>query len=534
MNKRYLALIAMVAAFALSFNALYAPVAGAQASQDKANESHPLTLEALEAQVFEKARQLALEPYQEPSEKAPDFLKGLTYDQWRDIRFKPEKALWRDEGLPFQLQFFHLGFYYEYPVKINVVTDQGIVQVPFSPELFDYGKNALPKEELEGLGFAGLRVHYPVNRPDYHDELIVFLGASYFRALGKNQRYGISARGLAVDTALPKGEEFPHFKEFWIVKPTPDAKSLTIYALLDSQSLTGAYKFFVQPGENTAVDVKAAVFRRKDVEKIGIAPLTSMFYYGENSRNRPDDYRPEVHDSDGLMIALGNGEWLWRPLNNPPRLTTSAFQAEKLAGFGLLQRDTNFDHYQDLEARYDLRPSVWISPREDWGEGHVELIEIPTIWETTDNIVAFWVPKSLPALGEPVSFSYRMSWYLPKGSPHGGGYVVATRTGKGKDEGVRRFVVDFEGGALNAIPADVGLTSVVTVTEGMEILEKILMRNEVTGGWRLVLEVRPAKGGPIEQLIPERRPRVEMRAFLKKGEDLPDVLTETWSYSYQP
>jgi len=531
MDRRFCALIASAVALVLGFNGLHVSLAEAQVPQNGASESH---LSALEAQVWDKAHQLALEPYKEPAENVPDFLKKLTYDQWRDIRFKPEKTLWHDEGLPFQLQFFHLGFYYDYPVTINVVTEEGISQVPFSPDLFDYGKNEMPAEELGTLGFAGFRVHYPINKPDYHDELIVFLGASYFRALGQNLRYGASARGLAVDTALPKGEEFPHFKEFWIVKPTKDAKTLTIYALLDSPSLTGAYKFFVQPGESTAIDVKATVFRRKDVEKFGIAPLTSMFYYGENSRSYPDDYRPEVHDSDGLMIAFGSGEWLWRPLNNPSRLSISAFEAEKLVGFGLLQRDTNFDHYQDLEARYDLRPSVWISPREDWAEGHVELVEIPTTWETTDNIVAFWVPKSLPALGEPVSFSYRMSWSLSEGSPHGGGYVTATRTGKGDHEGSRRFVVDFEGGALETMPSDAGLTSVVTVTEGMEILEKILMRNEVTGGWRLVLQVRPVKGGPIEQLIPERRPRAEIRAFLKKGEDVPDVLTETWSYAYQP
>ncbi len=490
-------------------------------------------LDRLEKEVWKKARDLSLSPYQESVGKIPTSLKDLNYDQWRDIRFRPERSVWRGKNSLFEIQFYHLGFLYNVPVKINLVTPEGVKPFPFDPNLFDYGKNTLPVHEYKDIGFAGFRIHYPLNRKDYYDELISFLGASYFRALGKGQWYGMSARGLAIDTALPKGEEFPYFKEFWIVKPPRRYDKITVYALLDSPSLTGAYKFYIQPGEKTAIDVKASIFRRKDVEKLGIAPLTSMFYYGENTVNRPDDYRPEVHDSDGLLIAYENDKWEWRPLQNSARLNIVDFPATNVKGFGLLQRDITFDHYQDLEARYELRPSVWIAPRGRWGKGHVELVEIPTTWETTDNIVAFWVPEEIPPLGKPIDVSYRMSWHRPIGSPHGLGYVVSTRTGKGRDNDTRLFVVDFKGRSIEAIPASTGLTAVVNVSEGAELVEKILMKNEATGGWRLSFQVRAKGGSAIEQLQPDKRPKIKIEAYIKKGDNLPDALTETWSYLWQ-
>jgi len=524
--KRY-RLFTMVVALLLNFMLIF------QVSVVYGSSKDSIRLESLEKEIWEMARELSLSTYQGFLGKVPESLSNLSYDQWRDIRFKPEKSVWLDKNLPFQIRFYHLGFLYDVPVRVNLVTSKGIKEFRYDPDLFDYGKNSLPVETYKNIGFAGFRIHYPLNRPDYHDELISFLGASYFRALGKNQRYGISARGLAIDTALPTGEEFPYFRDFWIVEPKKKSKHITIYALLDSPSLAGAYKFFVQPGEKTTVDVKASIFRRKNVEKLGMAPLTSMFYYGENTINRPDDYRPEVHDSDGLLIAYEADKWEWRPLLNPSRLNVSNFPANDVYGFGLLQRDTEFCNYQDLEARYDLRPSVWIAPRERWGKGRVELIEIPSTWETIDNIVAFWVPEELPQIGEPVNFSYRMSWHLPKGSPHGMGYVVSTRTGKGKDDNTRLFVIDFQGKTIEAIPADTGLTAVVTVSEGAELVEKTLMKNEVTEGWRLAFQVRVKGGSTIEQLQPDKRPKIKIQAFLKKGDNLPDILTETWSYQWQ-
>jgi hypothetical protein len=290
--------------------------------------------------VSARAQALAKEAFKDPHGEVPAWLTQITYDQWRDVRFRPDHALWRDKHLQFQVQFFHPGLYYDRTVAMNAVDDQGVHPIPFSPSDFDYGHNDFASRVPQNLGFAGFRVHFPIKRKDYFDEVIVFLGASYFRAIGKEEVFGLSARGIAIDTALSSGEEFPYFKEFWLVTPPPGAKELTIYALLDSASLTGAYRFAVRPGESTAVTVDARIFLRRAVKKLGIAPLNSMFLHGENSGIRTaEDFRPEVHDSDGLLVNFASGEWLWRPLDNPRALGVSALLAPDIRGYGLIQRD---------------------------------------------------------------------------------------------------------------------------------------------------------------------------------------------------
>lgn len=480
--------------------------------------------------VISKARELARHPFQNPGGQVPEFLLKINYDSWRDLRFKPEKALWRNTKLPFQVQFFHPGFYYDRLVTINVVEPARVYPVPFSSDLFDYGKNTFKDKVPANLGFAGFRLHYPINTMTYYDEVAVFLGASYFRAVAQNQNYGISARGLAINTALPSGEEFPYFKEFWLVKPFPGAKRITVYALLDSPSLTGAYSFIIQPGKGTIIEVKNTLFMRRKVEKLGIAPLTSMFFYGENTSQRPvDDFRPEVHDSDGLMIALSSGEWLWRPLKNPRALLINSFIAPNLAGFGLIQRDQNFDHYQDLESHYETRPSVWISPINKWEDGCIELIQIPTNVEINNNITACWIPATPPEAGQQISYAYTMSWHYPVNTYPPSGRVVATCTAQGRDELTKKIALDFAGGNLESIPADKNLTAVITVDPRARLLEQQLYKNPITKGWRLVFQVRFEEPGLMERILLGTKPALELRAFLKDGDT---VLTETWSYAF--
>jgi glucans biosynthesis protein len=363
-----------------------------------------------------------------------------------------------------------------------------------------------------------------MNRPDYRDEVIVFLGATYFRAVGKDQGFGLSARALAVDTALPSGEEFPFFREFWLVHPSPEAREVEIYALLDSPRIAGAYHFIVRPGEHTHVQVQAKLFAREEVTKIGIAPLTSMFFYGENTVRRFDDFRPEVHDSDGALMTFHTGEWLWRPIDNPPSLNVSAFRTTNPKGFGFLQRDREFYHYEDLETRPEKRPSVWIIPREEWGQGHIELVEIPTNGDANDNVVTYWVPDARPRPNHPLSVGYDMFWYLHAADRPPGGRAVATRRDRGTYEDAHRFVVDFEGGRLGGLPSETVLRGMITVggrTEMQEeLLEQHVAKNPVTGGWRLVFQVRPKDDKPLD-----------LRAFLQKGNE---TLTETWSYLLIP
>lgn len=478
--------------------------------------------------VVRQAAELAKKTYQAPP-PIPRALSALRYNQWRSICFKPEKSLWRRRKLSFEVQLFHPGFLYNRVVAINVVRYGHVRAVPFSREMFNYGIAGLKAETPKGLGFAGFRIHYPINIKKYKDEFAVFLGASYFRATGAGENYGLSARGLAIDCALPAGEEFPWFREFWLVRPVRGARSITVYALMDSPSVAGAYKFMIRPGETTVMTVNCALFPRKKIKKPGIAPLTSMFFYGENTNVRPvDDFRPQVHDSDGLLIETGTGEWIWRPLINPARLLVTSFQMADPKGFGLFQQDRNFNDYQDLESHYEKRPSLWVKPLKGFsGKGRVELVEIPAPDEHDDNIVAYWVPDHIPK-----SFSYRLEWgpvdsWLPPG-----GKVIATRTAAGRKSGDKLYLIDFNGARLRHLPARAGarLKGVVTM-EGAALTGEQLEKNTATGGWRLIIHARREKGmlgQVISKVAPDGFSRpIELRAFLRLGKN---TLTDTWSY----
>lgn len=469
--------------------------------------------------VAAQAKLQAQRAYGSASRKPPAELQALTYDQYRDIRFRPNHALWRAENLPFELMFFHLGKFQTEPVRINEITPQGARHIRYKSADFDYGKNKLSPQTWGDVGFAGFRAHYPLNGSEYKDELVVFLGASYFRALGAGMRYGLSARGLAIDTVGGQAEEFPRFTEFWIVRPAANAKTLTVYALLDSPRASGAYQFDIHPGNETMMEVRSRIFLRAGVATLGIAPLTSMFAFGENQPHRTD-FRPEVHDSDGLMVATGDGEWIWRPLLNPRSTLTTSFSMRTLRGFGLMQRDRNFSSYEDSEARYELRPSAWIEPVGSWGPGRVELMQLNTPDETNDNIVAYWVPDQLPATGQPLDFAYRLHWQGTQQMQRPpGAWVTQTRIGRGfaelaKDE--QQFVVDFTGPSLAALSADADVKAVVTAPSNGQIVESNAYRVEATGAWRMTVRVK--------QLRPTQP--TELRGFLQSGTN---VLTETWS-----
>lgn len=503
--------------------ALFSPTAaGAEKAQ---NSSFSM------ATVIQQAEKLAAAPYREPA-KVDDKLTGLSYDAWRNIRFRPGKALWRGENLPFELQFFHPGFYYDRTVRINIVENGKVSPLPGTRELFDYGPHVTDIEVPAEVGFAGFRVHGAINTPAYFDEIIVFLGASYLRALGRHQHYGLSARGLAIDTAAPTGEEFPWFREFWIVKPAPESRFLDIYALLDSQRLSGAFHYRVHPGVKTLVEVKSRLFPRQPIDKLGISPLTSMFFLGENSSPRRfDDFRPEVHDSDGLQILFNNGEWLWRPLQNPVNLQVNSFSAANVRGFGLIQRDRSFDSYQDLEARYEKRPSVWVVPQGDWGAGRIELVQIPTQDEIHDNIVAYWVPDRKPEPGTPLEMNYELRWLGADRILPPRAYTVSTRTGIDPTRKTRVFVIEFDGGDLYRLPDDEAVKADVWAGEGAEIVNVRTFRNPIAGTWRLVFQIETKKNTALEQMLPNKRPLIELRAVLTLEEK---IVSETWSYAFRP
>jgi len=477
--------------------------------------------------VVKRARELAASPFDGRLPELPEPLQRLDFDAWRAIRFRPDRALLAQGDSPFRMQMFHPGFLHKRTVIVNVVRDGIPAPVPFATNLFDYGPTKLDKTLPVNLGFAGFRLHYPLNSPLVFDELISFLGTSYFRFLGRGQKYGLSARGLAIGIGARETEEFPFFREFWVEQPGARAERVVIYALLDGESATGAYQFNVYPGNETTVDVTAQLVIRKPIAKLGVAPLSSMFFYGEVEPGRHEDYRPELHDSDGLQIHSGTGERIWRPLRNPREAETSVFIDKDPRGFGLMQRDRNFEHYQDLDLHYEARPSYWVEPHGGWGEGRIELLEIPTSDESNDNIVASWVPKAPLEAGQTPSFHYSLRAMLSADRLTPGGCAINTfRTSAralGSNEtpvnGTTRFLIDFAGGDLAYyLPAPNEIEVVPTVTNGA-IKRTFVVPNPQTKGFRAGIDVQLDSGQSTD-----------LRAFLRTGQR---ALTETWTLPWK-
>lgn len=475
--------------------------------------------------VVRRAREIAAVPY-EQGPTLPEPLSRLDFDSWRDIRFRPERSLLAQGGGSFRMQMFHPGFLFTRPVVVNVVRDGVATPVPYSAGLFDYGRVKFEKPLPVNLGFAGFRLHYPLNDPRVFDELVSFIGASYFRLLGRHQRYGLSARGLAIG-AGQSAEEFPMFREFWVEAPVANAERVTVYALLDSASVAGAYRFHIYPDVDSVMDVGVTLFPRRPVEKLGLAPLTSMFFTGENDRRFHEDFRTELHDSDGLLIHSATGEWIWRPLRNPRQQAISSFVERNPRGFGLMQRDRTFEHYQDLDLSYELRPSYWIEPQGDWGEGVIELIELPTTDETNDNIVALWAPKAPLEPGREFSFGYKLTAMLDSDDLHPGARAINTYqarpkalgSGEAVTAGARRFIVDFAGGDLEYHLRQPDKVEIVPSIAYGRIDRAFIVPNPKTRGFRAFIDI-----------VVEPGQLAEMRAFLKSGDK---TLTETWSYPWR-
>jgi len=454
--------------------------------------------------VEELARGLAKEAFVPPQENVPEPWASIGYDQFRDIRFRRERAIWHGERRNFELHLLPTGWLYKYPVAINVVED-GIAR-PLQPDnaLYDFGALvSQPKADTPPIGFSGLRINSPINRPNVFDEVLVFQGASYFRGVSRGQAYGLSARGLAIDVAQPSGEEFPFFRTFWVERPARSSRQLVVHALLDSPGATGAYTFRIAGGAPTTVDVDVKLFPRRDLMHVGVAPLTSMFLFGGNNRSRMSDFRRAVHDSDGLAINT-QGEQIWRPLANPRRLQVSAFSVQGLKGFGLIQRHRSFSDYEDLEANYERRPSAWIEPIGSWGSGTVRLIEIPSEEEIHDNIVAYWNPLEPYAKDQAYAFAYRVSW--PNDAPRSRVSVVrdtlsGPAIGAERKTGGIRYAVDFVGPDL----ANPELPKPLLSSTAGKISDPVIVRNPNTRGVRVDFMLTPGDAEVVELRLELRR-----------------------------
>ena len=441
------------------------------------------------------ARDLASRPYAPRAQVPQDWL-DIDYDAYRQFWFNTDRALWRRDPVPVQVDFFHPGLYFPRGVEIDVVEDGQARHVLFDLDLFDRTDMAPDLSDGPTLDYSGFRLRGEVEQAGTFQEYAVFQGASYFRALARGQHYGLSARGLAIDTAEETGEEFPDFTHFWVEKPAPGAREVVLHALLDGPSVAGAYRMVIRHGTPTRFDVTATLFARREIAHVGLAPLTSMFLFDETNRNRFDDFRPQVHDSDGLMIHNGAGEVLWRPLANPVSLQVSAFGDDGPRGFGLMQRARSFSDFADLEAHYQDRPSLWIVPADDWGPGAVTLVEIPADKEIYDNIVAYWRPATPLAAGSEHSIAYAMEWgQEPQGLPPLA-RALNTRMG-GRFTGGIIAAIDFA--PTDAIPDDVTETEIVVTASGTaEVRGGIVQRNPDTGGPRLAFTFEPGEATSVE------------------------------------
>ena len=500
----------------LALAALFPTACGAQIPGARLARPVPFSLERLR----EMARALARRPHRPAPTPAAALVEQLDYDAYQQIAYREERALFTGEpGTP-PLQFFHLGRHNRHPVGVHVLREGQARRFEYDRSLFAYGDPALARRLPADLGFGGFRALH-TDRPG---DWLAFSGASYFRSAGELDQYGLSARGVAIGTGLPELEEFPRFSELWL-EPASDGAELSVYALLEGPSLTGAYRFRCRRDGAVVMDTDAYLYPRGAIARLGIAPLTSMYWFSETERHRATDWRPEVHDSDGLAMWTGAGERLFRPLGNPRALRVHAHQDRDPRGFGLVQRDRAFDHYQDDGVFYERRPSAWVEPRGAWGEGEVMLVEIPTDDEIFDNIVAFWRPHAPTRAGEEVHYAYRLHWAAEEPSfPSSLGRAVATRMGRAgvpgqprPAEGVK-LVIDFEGGAL-ASAARGAAEPVISASRG-RVEGAYALPVVGTDRWRVVFDVYAdgAEG-------------VELRCFLRRGDE---ALTETWIYPYAP
>ncbi|MDF1823823.1 MAG: glucan biosynthesis protein G [Verrucomicrobiales bacterium] len=468
----------------------------------------------------------------ESAKALPPVLDGLNYDQYRAIKTADGAVVWENEDSPFQIELLHAGYLFKKPVRINFVSSdlKEVTAVPFAKDRFNYDKLVIQEdfEESDVEGYSGFRIRYPLNGgPMDYDEIGSFIGASYFRLLGREQAYGISARGLAVNTVREDvGEEFPDFVEFWLVEPEQGSGSLRIFALLDSPSVSGAYQIDIVPGVSTDAEIRVKLFFREGVASVGLAPLTSMYWFGENHKERPFlDWRPEVHDSDGLLIYSQNEEKIWRPLYNHFSIRESRYYARNVEGFGLLQRDRRFESYEDLSNPYWKTPTAWIKTLSSFGDGVVRLVELPTNNEAMDNIVAYFEPAVPPSKGDEIDYRYVLSWKLQDEVGLSSNRVLATRVGVvGAYPDTRRFIIDFVGPDLMNLDADAPIFAEITSDANGYITENQCFKNVKTGGWRVEFKLDTDQ---------ENSSPVELRCILKDPET-GEHLSETWSYQWSP
>ena len=479
------------------------------------------------------AKDLAAKPYVAPARPDPEIVSRIDYDAHGKLKYRPDHALYGRAPGAYPITFMHVGQFFPKTVRMHAVADGQAREILYDQSLFDMPADSVARKLADQpSAFAGFWIREAkdqvTDKGDWkaREPWATFLGASYFRAIGEEGQVGMSARGVALFPQPGAAEEFPDFVGFWFEPAAKDGDPVTVHALLDGPSLAGAYRFLIRRTGGTLMDIEAEITLRKPVDRVGLAALTSMYWFSETAKASLIDWRPEVHDSDGLAMWTGSGERIWRPLNNPPRIMTSTFADENPRGFGLLQRDRVFDHYQD-GVKYEDRPSTWVEPVGQWGKGAVQLVELPTDDEIHDNVVAYWIPEKPYQPGETASLAYRLYWQDQEPHPGSLAICVATRLGRGgqpglpRPAGVRKFMVEFIGGTLKDIAYGQKVEPVLSASRGsFSYVFAEAVPSDIPGHWRAQFDLTAQGADPIE-----------LRCYLKTGDT---VLSETWLYQYHP
>lgn len=510
-RRRVLALLSGTAALATvpAFAQNTTPGAIIQAALGEGQRFEP-------ALVVEVARQIARRPYQAAASDLPDQFANLSYEQYSEIRALPQAQIWAGENRGFVVEPLHRGFVYTNPVVIYVAEDGLVRRIGYDRNRFEFGKLSVPAN-VPDIAFSGVKLLTTFGNGGSPVEFAAIQGANFFRAIARGQNFGVVARALTLRPAEARGEEFPYFRALWIERPTPGTEQLLVHAVLDSESVAGAVRLTLRPGDMTIVDVEMVLFPRVNLEHVGFGGMQASYLFGPNDRLEIDDARIGAYEAKGLCMSNGRGEWLWRPLQNPETLQISAFLDRSPKGFGLLQRDRDFAAFQDDEQRFELRPSLWVEPIGDWGEGVVQLIEIPSDKEINDNILSYWRPRGPIQAGSEVSVAYRQywSWRPPERPPLA--LVSGTFSGRGTAGRRRRFMVDFRGDELGSELPD--LRAVATASPGT-IAGLKLYRYPGRKTIRAAFELDPGNENASE-----------MRLVLHAGER---PISETWLYRWTP
>jgi periplasmic glucans biosynthesis protein len=461
--------------------------------------------------VLDAARQLAQRAFVPPNTALPEPFTALNAESYQAITHRPERRIWSDENVGYEVEPQHRGSIFTTPVLLSTV-EQGLVKrIIYDPLRYNFGK-LTPATALGDIGFSGFKL---LQKGEQSVDFAVFQGATFYRSRARGQEFGAVARALAIKTGDPRGEEFPIFRAFWIERPGTDGV-IMVHAVADSESATAAFRFTLRPGDMTIIDTECTVFARIDIDHIGLGPIQGTYLFGPSRRRNADDVRPQVHDVHGLQMLNGRNEWIWRPLNNPEQLQISSFMDENPKGFGLVQRDRDFNAYQDDDNRFEMRPTIWMEPIGDWGPGAIQLTEIPSNSELNDNIIAYWRPKDVLVAGSRSTFSYRQFWCWV--TPERGtiAETIGFRVGRGNSGRRRRCLVEFGGENLAAVEA-AGIVMSLSASPG-QILNSKLALNTARKSARITFELDPGN----EQAC-------ELRLVLTVGDK---AITETWLYRW--